>query len=88
MSKMHLHEKQSFLLILDIYKSHFEGNTVDLANEMKIKMMFIPPAMTAELQPLDATVFGELKSHGAAQWTAIYLENSKQNFTKVNSSEI
>jgi hypothetical protein len=55
---MNLHEKQPFLLILDIDKSHFEGNTMVLANEMKINMMFNPPGITVELQPLDTTVFG------------------------------
>jgi hypothetical protein len=27
-----------------------------------IDMLFIPPGMTAELQPLDATIFCELKA--------------------------
>jgi hypothetical protein len=49
MSKINLHEKRPFLLIVDICKSHFDGNIMDLAKEMNSRMMFIPLGITAEL---------------------------------------
>jgi hypothetical protein len=45
-----------------------------------IEILFIPAGMTGELQPLDATIFGMLKSAGAGSWTCDYLYDPYQRF--------
>jgi hypothetical protein len=55
---------------------------------MGIDMIFIPAGQTGELQPLDATVFCELKSKGASIWTKQYLQDPKRKFTKESLSII
>jgi hypothetical protein len=36
---------------LDVYASHREGLIKDIAASQHIDLLFIPPGMTAELQP-------------------------------------
>jgi hypothetical protein len=85
---MELKEKQPFVLVIDIFRSHFEDGIRDPAPTMEINMIFIPAGQTGELQSRDATVFGELKSKGASIWTKQYLQDPKQKFTKESSSII
>jgi hypothetical protein len=42
--------------------------------------------MTAELQPLDAEIFGQLKSAGSKLWVEKYLFDPSQHFTKADAS--
>jgi hypothetical protein len=42
--------------------------------------------MTGELQPLDSTIFGLLKSAGAGRWTSDYLYDPYQRFEKRKAS--
>jgi hypothetical protein len=51
--------------VIDIFRSHFEDEIRDLADTIGIDMIFIPADQTGELKPLEATVFGILKSKGA-----------------------
>jgi hypothetical protein len=53
---------------------------------MGIDMIFIPAGQTGELQPLETTVFGELKSKGASVCTKQYLKDPKRKTTKESSS--
>jgi hypothetical protein len=43
---------------LDVYAARREGLTKDMAAAQQIDMLFIPPGMIAEIQPLDAEIFG------------------------------
>jgi hypothetical protein len=58
-------ESHHILLVLDVYASHREGLIKDIAAAQHIDLLFIPPGMRAELQPLDAEIFGQLKSAGS-----------------------
>jgi putative sterol carrier protein len=66
LNRLGLTENQTFTIIIDIFRCHFEDGIRQLAYSMGIDLTFIPAGQTGELQPLDATVFGELKSKGAA----------------------
>jgi hypothetical protein len=85
---MELKEKQSFVLVIDIFRSHFEDGIRDLAGSMGIDIIFIPAGQTGELQPLDATVFGELKSKAASVWTKQYTKDPQRKFITQSSSII
>jgi hypothetical protein len=49
-------------LILDCYSVHPGQQIRDFAIELGISLLFIPPGMTASLQPLDRAVFGAMKA--------------------------
>jgi hypothetical protein len=82
MEHMDIEAHQSFTLVIDIFRSHFNSDVRDLAFSMGIDLIFIPAGQTPLLQPLDATVFGELKSRGAAEWTREYITDPTQKFSK------
>jgi hypothetical protein len=52
--KYNISERQQILLVLDVYASHREGKIKEIAKAQRIELLFIPPGMTADLQPLDA----------------------------------
>jgi putative sterol carrier protein len=81
-----LTENQTFTLVIDIFHTHFEDGIRELAYSMGIDLIFIPAGQTGELQPLDATVFGELKSKGAAMWVRQYTKDPLQKFNTQTSS--
>jgi hypothetical protein len=49
-------------LILDCYSVHREAMTRQHAHDLGINLLFIPPGLTDELQPLDRFVFGAMKA--------------------------
>jgi transposase len=49
-------------LVLDCFSVHRSREARELADELRIRLHFIPPGWTDELQPLDRYVFGALKS--------------------------
>jgi hypothetical protein len=86
-SEMGLGVTQHFTLIIDVFQSHIKGIIIPLAKDLMIELIFIPPGMTGELQPLDAAIFGELKSAASAEWNRLYVSNPNQKFTTATSSE-
>jgi hypothetical protein len=50
------------LLIMDVYPSHRTPAVIQHALERNVEILFVPAGGTALYQPLDARVFGELKS--------------------------
>jgi hypothetical protein len=73
--KYSIPKKQRILLVLDVYSSHRNGELIKLADVRNIDLLFIPPGMTGELQPLDAAVFGQLKSGGSCRRIQGYLQD-------------
>jgi hypothetical protein len=71
--KRHIRENQRIFPVLDIYASHCNGEMLNLADAQKIDLLFILLGMTGYLQPLDAEVFGQMKSAGSRQWIKEYL---------------
>jgi hypothetical protein len=86
MDKFNIAPKQKLLLLLDVYAAHRNAELIELAREQCIELLFIPAGMTGELQPLDATIFGMLKSAGAGRWTSDYLYNPYQKFETKKAS--
>lgn len=54
-------DDQPFILIIDVYPTHRSDRVRQRAQELKIRLEFIPPGLTDALQPLDRRVFGALK---------------------------
>lgn len=54
------------LLLLDNYSSHLNVETLNLAKENGVVLVFFPPHCTHKLQPLDVLVFGPFKMYCAA----------------------
>jgi hypothetical protein len=81
-----LGKRDKVLLIIDLYASHRQPELIRKAAEQHIELLFIPAGMTAELQPLDAKIFGQLKSVGAANWTDEYIFDPTKKFTKETAS--
>jgi hypothetical protein len=50
-------------LVLDCYSVHRQEAMKEYAAELAIHLLFIPPGLTDELQPLDRFVFGAMKAH-------------------------
>ncbi|XP_065664813.1 uncharacterized protein LOC136086445 [Hydra vulgaris] len=51
------------LLILDDHSSHLHFETLNLAKENGIVMLFLPPHCSHKLQPQDVSVFGPFKKY-------------------------
>ncbi|KAG2776097.1 hypothetical protein PC116_g22458 [Phytophthora cactorum] len=54
--------KRPLVLILDGCASHYSTKVVDLAANLRIMLVFLPPNATHLLQPLDVAVFATLKN--------------------------
>jgi hypothetical protein len=50
-------------VVLDSYSVHRSAATKEYAAAIGINLLFIPPGMTDEFQPLDRYVFGVMKSN-------------------------
>jgi hypothetical protein len=48
-------------LILDAYSIHRQETIRAYAEDLRIHLLFVPPGLTEELQPLDRFVFGAMK---------------------------
>jgi hypothetical protein len=86
--EQHVNERHRILLVLDLYPSHREEELRAKAEEQRIELLFIPPGMTDCLQPLDAKIFGQLKSAGSSKWVEDYLFDPLQHFGKAKASVI
>jgi hypothetical protein len=84
--QLNLGKRDKVLLIIDLYASHRQPELIRKAAEQHTELLFIPAGMTAELQPLDAKIFGQLKSVGAAHWTDQYIFDPTQKFSKKTAS--
>jgi hypothetical protein len=62
-------------LILDCYSVHRSEEITRYAERLAIRLWFIPPGHTDELQPLDRTVFGSMK----AVFRCIFEEQRRQS---------
>jgi hypothetical protein len=50
-------------VVLDCYSVHKQQAAKDSAAELGIRLLFIPPGLTDELQPLNRFVFGVMKAN-------------------------
>jgi hypothetical protein len=84
--KCSIKESHQIFLVLDVFASHREGLIKEIATALHIDLLFIPPSMTAEPQPLDAEIFGQLKSAGSKLRVNKYLFDPSQSFIKEETS--
>jgi hypothetical protein len=60
------------VLVWDVFISHRCQETKELAAQLGIRLEFIPPGATADCQPLDRRLFGNLKSRARARFDEIW----------------
>ena len=72
------------LLLLDGHSSHFEPETIRIAKEENIIIFCLPPHTTHELQPLDCTLFGPLKTAWADVCHSFFKQYPGQVVSKLN----
>lgn len=60
------------VLIWDVFISHRCDEVKTLAEELGIRLEFIPPGATGNCQPLDRRIFGNLKSRARARFDAFW----------------
>lgn len=83
---MHLRElfsDEPLDLILDVHSSHRTDAVKRLAENLAIRLHYVPPGATDELQPLDRRVFGALK----ATARRLFRERSSQTRNKREACE-
>ena len=56
-------DDEPIYLLLDLYSVHRSDEIRELAENLGIHLVFIPPGMTDHYQPLDGRVFGVLKQY-------------------------
>jgi hypothetical protein len=56
------------VLALDCYWSHYAQAVKDYAAQLNVILEILPPGCTADVQPLDKSIFGPIKSSLAAKW--------------------
>lgn len=75
-------------LVLDCYSAHREETTRKLAQSLQIHLKFIPAGFTDELQPLDRSIFGVLKSYLRRMWRERFIDNPDAKFNKAVAVEL
>ena len=70
--------KETIYLILDIYRAHTDARVKTLAENLNIKLLFIPAGATDIYQPLDRNVFGALKGKARGYWYTKYVKNPQK----------
>ena len=80
-------KKQPCALILDQYPSHVSQSTREKAEELKIRLVFIPTSATDLFQPLDVRVFGTLKSMASSEFDD-YVFKYDKGFTKPEAADL
>lgn len=65
-------------LILDSFSVHTTQESKQMAEALKIKLMFLPPGMTDKFQPLDREIFGCLKAYTKKEISKIIFEKPEE----------
>lgn len=76
------------LLIMDVYPSHRTPAVIEHALEMNLEILFVPAGGTALYQPLDARVFGELKSRARSAFQRLAFQEGIRGATYEQSISI
>lgn len=66
-------EGRRFIFVCDGHRAHMSLRLSELAEELGITLLYIPPKLTGELQPLDTHVFKKFKENikeGFRRWRA------------------
>ena len=80
-----LFDDHKVYLLLDQHASHRAEECKTLAKSMGIRLIFIPPGYTDELQPCDRRVFGALKATAKYLWSRREATNPGAKRTKIDA---
>ena len=80
-------DKKPCALILDRYSSHMTDAFKQHAQNLGIRIVYIPTSATEKFQPLDMRVFGVMKSKGAKEFNEFVFRNHR-GFTKSEAADI
>lgn len=75
-------------LIMDGYSVHRTQKIKELASNLNIELLFVPPGATDELQPLDRCVFGAMKGIARRKWRRMYDLGEKDKMGKEEMGQI
>lgn len=81
-------DDEQVYLVLDCYSVHRSDDIRKLAESLSIELLFIPPGLTDEYQPLDRAVFGVMKQHFRHLWRKQYVQNPEERFTRAKAVEL
>lgn len=81
-------DDEPIYLLLDCYSVHRCDEVRQLAESLFIELIFIPPGLTDEFQPLDRAVFGVMKQHFRRLWRKQYRDNPEERFSKAKAIEL
>jgi hypothetical protein len=56
------------MLIMDVYPTHRTERVKFRALELNVEILYVPAGGTSKYQPLDARIFGELKSRARKEF--------------------
>jgi hypothetical protein len=73
------------VLILDKYSVHTDEVIQNKANELNIKLIYVPTGKTSTNQPLDVSINGPIKSIGKSISNKIFMKDPFAEYTLVNS---
>lgn len=68
------YDDEPIYLIVDCYPIHINQRSTEIAQALKINLLFIPPGMTDKYQPLDRRIFGCLKGWTKFQISKLLVE--------------
>ena len=72
------------VLYVDGHSSHISLEVIDLAISNDTSLLCLPPHSSAHFQPLDRTVFKDVKSHWKINLANFYKKPKAQSVTKQN----
>jgi hypothetical protein len=75
------------VILWDLFSAHREQGVEALAQELGIRLVFIPAEMTGLYQPLDRRIFGSLKAGARARFDR-YVTNGDDDLTMAGSITI
>lgn len=78
---------QPCALILDKYASHVSESTLAAAEELKIRLVFIPTSATDMFQPLDIRIFGALKAMASSKFDD-HVFKYNRGFSKAEAADL
>lgn len=78
---------QPCALILDKYVSHVSESTLAAAEELKIRLVFIPTSATDMFQPLDIRIFGALKAMASSKFDD-HVFKYNRGFSKAEAADL
>ena len=79
---------ETVYLLLDCYTVHKTDEIRDLAHALDIELIYIPPGLTDEYQPLDRAVFGVMKQHFRYLWRKQYEADPSQRFSRAKAVQL